>query len=265
VPTESTVSRNRAVQGLLNLFADPSYLEIGVNEGATFTKVKASRKVAVDPVFLFDVREAGAADPASEFHEITSDDYFGRVVDPDERFDVIYLDGLHTFEQTLRDFTNAVHHLSPKGVILIDDVCPVSYLASLPDRDNYFTVRNFLEVTDKSWMGDVYRLVFFVETFYQHMSYATIADNHGQAVIWRERRSEVPLRTVRGTGELTFEEFVLGQEHMRLMPYDEILERIRPSVGSKEGRPKKAARPAEVTAPDRPGRGQRRWRRAHKG
>lgn len=251
----STVTRRRAVQGLLNLFHEPSYLEIGVNEGATFTKVKARRKVAVDPVFLFDVPEAAAADPASEFHEVTSDEYFGTIVDPSERFDVIYLDGLHTFEQTLRDFTNAVHHLAPNGAIVVDDVCPVSYLASLPDRDNYFKVRNFLDVTDKSWMGDVYRLVFFVETFYQHMSYATIADNHGQAVIWRERRQEVPLRTVRETGELSFEDFVLGQEHMCRIPYSEILDRVSPWVG----------RQPEITAPAKPEHAPRRWRRASRG
>lgn len=253
--TLSTVTRKRAVQGLLKLFPEPSYLEIGVNEGATFTKVKARRKVAVDPAFLFDVPEAAAAHPGSEFHEITSDEYFGTVVDPDERFDVIYLDGLHTFEQTLRDFTNAVHHLAPHGAIVIDDVCPVSYLASLPDRENYFRVRDFLEVTDKSWMGDVYRLVFFVETFYQHMSYATIADNHGQAVIWRERRTEVPHRMVRDTGELTFEEFVLGRDHMNLMPYRDILARVQGVVG----------RPTEITTPDRPAPGKRRWRPARGG
>jgi hypothetical protein len=245
------ITRHRAVQGLLKLFPEPSYLEIGVNTGDTFLKVNAPRKVAVDPVFLFDVAAAAAEDAGREFHEITSDEYFGAVVDPSERFDVIYLDGLHTFEQTLRDFTNAVHHLSPRGVILIDDVCPVSYLSSLPDRENYFKVREFLGVTDKSWMGDVYRLVFFIETFYQHMSYATIADNHGQAVVWPGRRAEVPHRTVRETGEISFEDFVLDQDHMRLMPFAEIVAQVERSVLGL----------AEVTTPDRPERDRRRWGR----
>lgn len=224
------VSRHRAVQGLLDLFDQPSYLEIGVNTGATFTKIKAARKVAVDPKFLFDTKAERKREPHASFHEITSDAYFGTVIDPTERFDVIYLDGLHTFEQTLRDFTAALHYLTPTGVILIDDVAPVSYLASLPDRDNYFKVRTHLGVTDKSWMGDVYRLVFFIQTFYQHLSYATIADNHGQAIVWRERRPQVKERLVRETGELSFEQFVLGLDDMNLMPYGEIVEKVRKAI-----------------------------------
>ena len=80
----------------------------------TFNAIQASRKVAVDPRFRFKVAEARSGDaPEAEFHEVPSDEYFGRIADPDERFHVIFLDGLHTLEQTLRDFTNALEFLAP--------------------------------------------------------------------------------------------------------------------------------------------------------
>jgi hypothetical protein len=82
---------------ILALFAEPSNLEIGVNTGETFFAVDAVRKVAVDPRFQFDVDAAREREPRSEFFEVESDVYFGEFIRPDEIFDVIYLDGHHTF------------------------------------------------------------------------------------------------------------------------------------------------------------------------
>jgi hypothetical protein len=95
-------TRDAVLQGLLALFAAPSYLEIGVSKGVTFHRIQARRKVAVDPRFRFDVAAARKENPSASYHEVPSDVYFGTIVDPGERFDVIYLDGLHTAEQTLR-------------------------------------------------------------------------------------------------------------------------------------------------------------------
>jgi hypothetical protein len=38
--------------------------------------------VAVDPSFRFDAAAARAAHPQAEFHEVESDDYFGRLASP---------------------------------------------------------------------------------------------------------------------------------------------------------------------------------------
>ena len=86
------LSRAEVVQGLLGRHSVPSYLEIGVSTGATFHAVKASRKVAVDPHFDFDLEAARASQPEAQYHEITSDEYFGRIAAPSDRFDVIFLD-----------------------------------------------------------------------------------------------------------------------------------------------------------------------------
>lgn len=225
------VRRPAAVRRLLSLYDQPRYLEVGVCTGSTFDKVHAPVKVAVDPEFRFDHEAAERATPGTVYHQVTSDEYFGSIVGEDETFDVIFLDGLHTFEQTLRDLTNSLHHLQPRGVILIDDVSPPTYLASLPDRENFFEVRRRLGLTDQAWMGDVYRLVYFIETFYQHLSYRTISNNHGQAVVWRQRRPSVPHRTVAETGLLTFEEFMLSPEAMRRAPFGTILDEVRAQVG----------------------------------
>ena len=226
-PRPHVVRRPAAVRKLLSLYEAPRYLEVGVCAGATFDKVEATRKVAVDPEFRFDHEQAERDHPGTEYHQVTSDDYFGRIIAEDETFDVIFLDGLHTFEQTLRDLNNALLHLQPRGVILVDDVSPPTYLASVPDREDFFRVRDWLGVTDKAWMGDVFRLVHFIETFHQGLSFRTISDNHGQAVVWRERRPSVRERTVADIATLSFEQFVLQQDVLRSAPFRMIMRELR--------------------------------------
>lgn len=230
-PRGERIPRPRVVNRLLSLYDEPRYLEVGVCSGGTFRKARAATKVAVDPLFQFDPSAPEFAVGGAEYHEVTSDDYFGTVVDPDRRFDVVYLDGLHTVEQTLRDLTNALHHLQPQGVILIDDVRPPTYLAAIPDRQRFFDVRTRLGVRDQDWMGDVFRLVLTVETFFQQLSFATIADNHGQAVIWRKRRPSVPDRGLADVGSWSFEELLLHQEVLRLAPFADIFREVKADLG----------------------------------
>ncbi len=222
------IRRHQVVGGLTALYDDARYLEVGVSKGDTFGQVPAARKVAVDPVLRFDVEQMRRDQPGTEFHSVTSDVYFAEKVAPREKFDVIYLDGLHTFDQTLRDLMNALHHLAPRGVIVVDDTRPTSYAASLPDRDSCIEVKRHLGATGKAWMGDVYRIVYFVEAFCPQLSYRTIEDNHGQTVFWPSRRGPVTERSPSEVATLDFEQFVLTTgSAMRLAPYADIVAELR--------------------------------------
>lgn len=220
--------RSEVINRLLALFDRPSYLEIGVNTGETFQAVQAEHKVAVDPVFAFDWRAHAVAKKVM-FHEVTSDAYFS--VSSDVVFDVIYLDGLHTFEQTLRDLMNAVAVLRPGGCIVIDDVLPNSFDASLPDFAEIVAIRGAttgLDVnwhSDGSWMGDVFKLIFFIESFILPFSYATVAENHGQTVLWRGMRdpSTVRFRSVEAISRLDYRHTILDRSVFNIRPFAEIV------------------------------------------
>lgn len=223
------VARSTVINSLLERFAEPRYLEIGVNKGETFFSVPlTTRKVAVDPEFLFDFAAHAADEPNSEYHQVTSDIYFADIVEPTRQFDVIYLDGLHTFDQTLRDFIHAVDHLSPSGVIVVDDVQPNSYHASLKSMEEAYGIKAWLGSDDWSWMGDVYRLVFFIQSYYSRFSLRVIEDNHGQAVIWRKPRRSTELLplTVAETASVPFEATIFNKAAMARKPFVEILAEI---------------------------------------
>lgn len=111
-----------------------TYLEIGVQTGKTFRAIEIENKIGVDP------------DPQWEdqTHIMGSDQFFDQLED-DQKFDIIFIDGLHQWEQVARDIANAVDHLNDNGVILVDDCAPKhkAYQTTTP--------------TAIHWTGDVWR------------------------------------------------------------------------------------------------------------
>lgn len=214
---------------LLSIFENPTYLEIGVNKGDTFSKIIAQRKVAVDPHFTFDVIDSANHAPNTVFHEIESDHFFSRIAKRYNRFDVIFIDGQHTFEQTLRDFCNSIMFLADDGIIVIDDVCPSSYHAAMPNLAASFELRRHLHLQDRDWMGDVYKLVFFIETFFPQFNYATIKETHGQTVVWRAPRHirDEQKKSVNAIASLPFEAVFLHRGAYNIASFDEIFSTLQ--------------------------------------
>jgi hypothetical protein len=209
------------VNALLLLYRRPTYLEVGVWDGGTFMAVEAARKVAVDVAFLFDVGAAGRAQPHCAFHQMPSDRYFGEIAGGVAEFDLILLDGLHTFEQTLRDLLNAAERLKPQGLIVIDDVRPDSELAALPSQEEAIARRDAGEPWDRHWMGDVYRLVYFIDSFMQGWTYRITTDL-GQLIMWRQARQRVPDRRVEAVAQLSYAAMLERSEVFRPTPLDQI-------------------------------------------
>ena len=87
-----------------------NYLEIGCDQNQLFSKVSIDNKVGVDPVSGGNIRK-------------TSDDFFK---ENNSRFDIVFIDGLHTYEQVKRDILNSIHFLEKDGIILVHDCMPDS-------------------------------------------------------------------------------------------------------------------------------------------
>src|SRR5687768_4789642 len=132
--------RIKIIQSLIQATRARNYLEIGVNNGACFLRLKAAHKMAVDPVFKISTGRKlkyfvkNAANFNNHYFEQTSDDFFAsesemlKVHQPK----VIFVDGLHTYEQSLRDVINGLAHLQRGGVILMHDCNPPTEAAAYP-------------------------------------------------------------------------------------------------------------------------------------
>ena len=86
------------------------YLEIGVRDKGNFNKINADHKDGVDP--NYDVN-----------YKMTSDDFFkiNKI-----KYDLIFIDGLHLYEQAYRDIINSLNSLTDRGLIIVHDCNPPS-------------------------------------------------------------------------------------------------------------------------------------------
>ena len=117
---------NKAISKIENC----NYLEIGCDNNECFQSINAKNKIGVDP-------EKGGTT------RCTSDDFFKNNI---ENFDVIFVDGLHTFEQCRIDIINSLKFLNLNGYIFIHDLIPRSW-----SEENIPRLQTF-------WTGDIWKV-----------------------------------------------------------------------------------------------------------
>jgi hypothetical protein len=173
----------RRLNRLITSLCFQNYLEIGVNQGETFQLIEAAMRTGVDPKFRFAAD--GLRNQRTVLNEQTSDAYFATLA-PTVKFDVIFIDGLHKFEQVVRDFSNAVLHTHDQSVILIDDTRPTDVLSAFPVQTDTNRFRRLLKSDSKDWHGDVFKIVFYIHDFWPGLKYRTISSGgNPQTLVWR--------------------------------------------------------------------------------
>jgi len=177
----------RRINALLaGLGGATDYLEIGVRAGRTLGNVRAPHRVGVDPAPIFDVNRLP---PGLEFHAVTSDAYFA-ALDPTTRFDLVFVDGLHTFAQTYRDVRNSLSHLAD-GIVLIDDTVPDDECSAEPDRSKGIAMREGRPGTAFRYHGDVWKVVVALDRHHPELSLCTITTGgNAQTIVWRSAPEE---------------------------------------------------------------------------
>ena len=101
---------------------ETKYLEIGTrNTEDNFNHIKSAIKYSVDPGIEY-------SDPNIDF-KMTSDHFFeqleaGTLLTNEEKFDVIFIDGLHLAEQVEKDIRNALKFVKEDGFIVLHDCNP---------------------------------------------------------------------------------------------------------------------------------------------
>ena len=102
-----------------------TYLEIGVAAGNTFRVIEAGLKVGVDPIPP-SLEVAKILSTKIQYYQTTSDDFFANhagIFDP-WGLDFVFIDGLHTYRQSLQDVENCLRYLDKSGLIVMHDCNP---------------------------------------------------------------------------------------------------------------------------------------------
>ena len=159
------VNRIRSVQKALAMRSNPVYLEIGVSRGQAFQRIRADVKFAVDPAFRLTERTRELADAKGrvvQYFETTSDAFFEteKTLLAQHPVDVALIDGLHTYEQVVRDVENTVRHLKDDGVVFLHDCNPPFELAGRrADSWDEFMAQQSGPLKIGIWNGDVWKAI----------------------------------------------------------------------------------------------------------
>jgi hypothetical protein len=156
-----------------------SYLEIGTSLGETFFSIKCLHKIGIDPfvdlnkmpparlklrwlLYKFNNLLHDDFYRRSQTFLMTSDEFFERLANPiiyPRNLDVAFIDGLHTYQQALKDIENCLKYLSPKGVIIIHDCKPTTEAMAYPAKSFEDAKSKNLPGWTGEWCGDVWKVI----------------------------------------------------------------------------------------------------------
>jgi hypothetical protein len=213
----------RRINNLARRLNIQSYLEIGVNEGDTFRLIEIPERTGVDPTLRFDPDTL--RNQSTQLFSVTSDAYFASLP-IGAKFDVIFIDGLHTFEQVVRDFSNAILHSHDRTVIILDDTRPSDVYSSLPDPRETSKFREMFRSESKDWHGDVFKAVFYLHDFWPSVNYRTLASGgNPQTLVWRSESShrEPVFNNLETISRLTFFDLHRHIDVLRLASEDDAI------------------------------------------
>lgn len=194
---------------LLELTERQRYLEIGVQSGRCGARVNARDKWGVDPE-----PRAHVGRSYSSFFRLTSDEFFRRL-GSQQRFDVVFIDGLHHADQVLRDVNNALAHLDDGGFVVLHDCNPQSEIAQRVPR------------ASGVWNGDVWKAMVALRRR-QDLDAFTVDTDEGIGIV---RRATNPDPVPAVPAELTYAALEADRSRLLgLVPADRWLERMDPRL-----------------------------------
>lgn len=123
-------------------YTNPDYLEIGVQYENTIKNVNSKNKDGVDPCIYGKNQYIN--------YPMLSDDFFEKHIS--KKYDIIFIDGLHTAYQVCKDIYNSINNLKDGGVIVLDDVYPHNKNEQLSFKLSYMGPQT----------GDVWKTVYHV-------------------------------------------------------------------------------------------------------
>ena len=170
-----------------------SYLEIGCDQNQLFSKVNIEKKYGVDPESGGNIRK-------------TSDDFF---LTNNNKFDLVFIDGLHEYKQVKKDVLNSLKCLNENGIILVHDC--------LPDCLSKQAVPRYR----MTWNGDVWKAIVELRRLDYIEIYTCIIDQ-GISIVQNKKNTNI-LKINKEINKLKFKDFYYNyNSYMRTISLNEL-------------------------------------------
>lgn len=191
------MNRLSVIQKIINAINAEYYLEIGVASGEILINVDAKYKFGVDPEFKIPNLKVNGKQSFSDnknnlinLYEIESDLFFNNFVfnDLKKGIDVAFVDGLHTYTQSLKDIKNCLKYLNTNGFIIVHDCNPLNFSMGYPVKESIDEVINLGNSGDLAgwnglWNGDVWKAIAHLRTEYDDLEIFTLDLDWGLGII----------------------------------------------------------------------------------
>ena len=165
------------IKYLINKYNYIDYLEIGCDQDQLFSKIDIQNKVGVDPVSGGNLRK-------------TSDEFFKA---NNKKFDLVFIDGLHTYEQVKKDIINSLDCLKENGVVLVHDC--------MPDCMSKQAVPRYR----MTWNGDVWKAIVDLR-HNSNLNIYTCEIDQGIGIIKKEKNTSI-LKIDKKIKDLKFKDY----------------------------------------------------------
>jgi Methyltransferase domain len=216
--------RTAIVQQALDHLRGRTYLEIGVRGGATWRKVRARRRIGIDPRPLGRRMHAKVRTTQAKrvlriwrgdlLFEMPSDEFFASEPNLLNRYpiDVALVDGLHTAEQSLRDVKYCLLYGAPRSLIVLHDCNPQSAVAAgshAAARDAARNAGGWFE-----WNGDVYRTIIRLRATRPDLSVCVLDCDEGLGLVTEGEPDDMLDLSDEEVERITYEDLVADRERL---------------------------------------------------
>ena len=128
------------------------------------------------------------------------------------KFDCVFIDGLHIYDQVKRDIVNSSKFLNDNGFILVHDCLPRSISSQAVPRYKL------------TWNGDVWKAIVDLRRDTNLEIFTCLADE-GISIIQKKKNSNI-LKIDKKISEIKFKDFYYNhQEYMRIISFDQFKEK----------------------------------------
>jgi hypothetical protein len=216
------MNRTEIINHIISKYNFDTYLEIGVSDvNLNFNHIKIKNKIGVDPnpdVWGID-------------YNMTSDDFFKI---NKQKFDIIFIDGMHEFHFVYRDIINSLDILNENGVIVLHDCNPENEVIQMvPEtKDGIWTNQEWVDFAenwrklsvDGNWSGDCWKAIVKFRSLHNNFKTFVIDTDFGVGIITKSTKSVEPLIL---NEELTYKNLEKNRkEWLNLFSIDDFINNI---------------------------------------
>jgi hypothetical protein len=219
------MTRSDVIQTILGTINGKRYLEIGVFKRENFNRIITKQKIGVDPSYLHPNRYLSKLflwfpllkachkllkmKKGEQYFQMTSSRFFEDHASwlSQNAIDVCFIDGLHTYAQSLDDVANCLKYLSNRGAIILHDCCPTSAAMACSAASYEEAEKMDLPGWTGEWCGDVWKTIVYLRSQRHDLRVCVLNTDYGVGIVTRGEPEDMLAYSKEEIDRMTYKDF----------------------------------------------------------